>query len=314
MSKKRIDNDIEELGDDILSDLTPGERLELFVRASAEGREDQIEWLRDTTTRANYEIPELEHAIPQQAVTYLSLMTHSELEHAILKIYWHEAERDRQVGFMLLNEALGRLKHGGFGVDEFRHVEAVGRDGADGPYSPKYGSGVSYLATVYEDLWEELGLELLLDQTERRTPFFVDLASAGLVGYPRDLSGSAYDDVDVNRTKSEAYLQEIRLLTAVVDLYSKYHSFRIVAEDYVGVSFKELLGLTAPKSNEELSESPKASEAETILSLYENYINAFPVIAEEFLEEGEEVDVDFDSQAQKRAETIVELFRLPVPD
>lgn len=54
MSKRRVERDIERLGSDVLGELSPDDRLRLFLEAVAEGNEVQLERLQDSAPLVKY--------------------------------------------------------------------------------------------------------------------------------------------------------------------------------------------------------------------------------------------------------------------
>ena len=55
MTKGNVENDIEELSEEVLGDLSHDERLELLLKASAKGKDGWRERLAETAPRATYE-------------------------------------------------------------------------------------------------------------------------------------------------------------------------------------------------------------------------------------------------------------------
>jgi hypothetical protein len=55
MTKRNVENDIEELSEEVLGDLSHDERLELLLEASAKGKDGWRERLAETAPRATYE-------------------------------------------------------------------------------------------------------------------------------------------------------------------------------------------------------------------------------------------------------------------
>lgn len=317
-----LKHDLKGVSDGVLGDLDTEERLRVFIKEAAEDREERIEWLRDTAPRYEYTATDLEYTNGTLKVSMMSLMARNQLYQNYQAIEHHEATRDKYMALMMLNETLARLSRRGFDVDEYGNVDVPeGADAEYNAYGDKQAPEISYLATRYRELWDELPLELLVDEDERAVKQFPGLAASGLLAYPSDLSGEMFDDLDDDRIDSEVYLTELRLLKALVDFHINFHGWRLFAEEHLEVSFDEFLnapvpgdsGASAPSGVVDLDEDLCRS----VLSLNRDYLEAYPALLKEWadadgLEEcDEEVTADLDARAREFADGLAEDTDLP---
>jgi len=319
-----LHHDLKGVSDNVLGDLDTEERLRLFIQEAAEDREDRLEWLAETAPRYQYTATDLEYTNGTLKVSMLSLMARNQLYQNYQAIEHHETARDKYMALMMLNETLSRLSRGAFAIDEFGHVDAPDHDDAEYAYDKTSSPGTACLATRYREVWGELPVELLLDEDERAIKYFTNLAAAGLLAYPSDLSGEAFDDLDEDRIDSEVYLTELRLLKALVDFYINFNGWRRFAEEHLGVSFDELLDVPVPREDG-VSVSSGVVDldeqlCENILSLKRDYLEAYPSLLKEWADADgledvdEEVTADLDARAQEYADGLAEDAEPPVTE
>lgn len=277
-----------------------------------------IDQLVETAPVGTYEMTDPEYMDAIREVFVLSLAASDQLRRQYNMIRIHKAQRDQQLALMLLNEALSRLSRGDFAVDEYGEVATADHDAENYDYDRTHPPDTACLGTRYKRLWDALPCESVVSEAERdRTDYFPNLAAGGLPGYPEDLSGSVYDDLEEDRLTSEAHLYDLRLLNTVVDFYTWVHAWRIFAEDYLEVSVDEFLDVTPPSpvhDGTELSAPATLDEqrCRNILSLNEDYLAAFPRLVEEFSDGDEEIEIDLNPRAQRYADQIAEDIELAV--
>jgi len=316
-----LKHDLKGVSDNVLGDLDTEERLRLFIQEAAEDREERLKWLFETAPVYEYTAPDLEYTDGTLKVSIASLMARNQLYQNYQAIEHHETARDKYMALMMLNETLARLTRGEFDVDEFGHVDAPPHADADYAYGETSSPGTACLATKYRELWDELPVDLLLDEDDRAIKYFPNLAASGLIAYPSDLSGEAFDDLDEDRVDSEVYLTELRLLKALVDFYINFHGWRLFAEEHLEVSFDEFLnapvpgdsGVSAPSGVVDLDEEL----CRNVLSLKRDYLEAYPALLKEWADADgledvdEEVTADLDARAEEFADGLAEDVDLP---
>lgn len=321
MTKRSVQNDIENVSDAILGDLPSDQRLQLFIKGAAAGREDRIKRLAESAPRKEYTATDLEYTNGVKRVYMLSLLARQQLQQNYQAIDQHEADRDKQLALMMVNELLSRLSRGGFGIDEFGTIGAPDHDDAEYAYGRKSSPDTACLATKYRELWDDLPAELLLDEDDREMQYFPNLAAGGLIAYRTDLSEEAFDDLETDRVSSSVYRSEVRLLNTVVDFYINYHGWRLFAEEFLGVTLDEFLGVSVPGDGDDVSGrsfvlSVDEQLCENILSLKRDYLEAYPSLLEEWANDlgysAEEVTPDLDVRAEKYAAGLAEDADLPV--
>ena len=319
-SKRDIEKELDEVSERTLEALPADSRLKMTMSALADGDLDTHERLMQTAPRKEYTATELEYTDGTKKLTTLSLIARHEIQKLYQIIDQHENLRDKYMALMLLNESLSRLSRGEFGVDEFGNLDAPDHADADYAYDKKSGPDTACLGTKYRDLWEELPGELLLDEADRETPYFPNLAAAGLLAYPSDLSGEAFDDLEGDRIQSDLYMSEVKLANALADFYTRFHGWRLFAEEHLDVTFDELLDISTPPGEDDLRATHGIAEinadlCENILSLKQDYLEAYPALLEDLAEKwGEEPpdsSVDLDARAEEFAESIAEEAELP---
>lgn len=312
-----LKHDVKNAQNNVLGDLKTEERLRLFIQEAAADREERIEWLADTAPRHEYTATDLEYMDGTKKLSILSLAARHELQKLYQAVDQHETARDKYMALMILNEALSHLSQGEFEIDEFGHVDTLDHDDADYAYGKTFSPGEACLATKYRELWEDLPVELLLSENDRTIKRFPGLAAAGLLGYPSDLSGEAFDDFDKDRVSSEVYLSDLRLLNALVDFHTHFHGWRLFAEEHLDVTLDELLNVSTPPTEDDIRVTHGISEIDeqlcrNILSLKRDYLEAYPTLLKEWADDGEEIDVDLDARAQEYADVLAEASNLPV--
>lgn len=102
---------------------------------------------------------------------------------------------------------------------------------------------------------------------------------------------------------------------ALVDFHTRFHGWRLFAEDHLDITLDELLDISAPGREDGVGVTHGILEideqlCENILSLKRDYLEAYPAIVEEWTDESEEIDVDLDNRAKNFAEGIAEAVDL----
>lgn len=322
MTKRSIKNDLSDISDHVLGNLDPGKRLRMSLKALAEGDGDTHKRLLETTPMKDYTLTDPKYTEGVQKLFMLSLHASYQLRLQYQALMRFEAERDKQVLTMLLNEALARLARDEFGVDEFGNVNAGDHAEADYAYGMKQSPDIACLATKYRQLWDDLPFELAVQEDKRDIKYFPELAAGGLIGYPDDLSAEAFDDIEDDRIESEANRAELQVMVAVVNFYTHFHGWRLFAEEHIGVSLDEFLGVTMEKAahDDGIVGAVTLDEktCRNVLSLKEDYLDAYPDIVETAVEGEEDTDLDRDlnldlnARARERADRLEEAANLPV--
>lgn len=316
MTKRSVENDLDDMSEEVLGGLDPGKRLRMSLEALADGDLDKHERLMETTPIKSYKLTDPEYTDAVEKVVLLSTTAMYQLRLQYRTLMNFEAERDKQVLAMLLNEALGRLGRDDFGVDGFGNVTAGDHDEADYDYGKTQAPGTARLATKYRRLWDDLPFKLIVDESDRNINYFPELAAGGLLGYPDDLD--MFDDIEDDRIASEAYRSELRLAMAVVSFYTHFHGWRLFAGEHLGVTLDEFLDVTMEDAVEDdgvvAAMEIDEKTCENVLSLREDYLEAYPGLVRSALEDEEEGDleIDLDERAQKRAQTLGEVVELPI--
>ncbi|GAB6880737.1 hypothetical protein JCM17823_30110 [Halorubrum gandharaense] len=287
-----LQHDLKRVSDAALGDLDAEERLRLFIKAAADDREERIDWLTDTAPTKQYEATDLEYTDGIKRFSFLALQARHELQTLYQAITEREADRDRYMALMLLNESLSRLSRGGFDPDEFGNFDAPDHDDAEYAYGETQAPDTAYLATKYRELWESVPAESLLkeDQRARATQQFPNLAALALTAYADDCS--RFDDMDIDRIPPEFVRAELQLAKTVVHFHTRFHGWRIFAEEYLDVTLDEFLAIIRPPEAADspldpftgLPGVPTVDEnlGENILSLKYDYIEAYQSIREEY--------------------------------
>ena len=308
-------NDVKSIGDKQLGDLNTEERLRLFIKEAADDREERAEWLRETAPTKRYEATDLEFTDGIKRYSFMSMWAKYELQTLYQAVAECEAERDRYMALMLLNEALERLSQGHFTVDEYGNVDTPASWLGD--YGPQYDPETSTLATKFRELWEDVPAELLLDEDSRSgtTEVFTHFAGLALTAYAEDYSG--FDDLEIDRIPSPLAKAEMGLAKTIAKFYTHFHGWRIFAEEYLDVTLDELLDLTRPPEDTDMMLAPPPSTpgvdeelCDNILSYYEDYLEAYQSIREEYAErvgmEQPDAPMDLDERAEAFAQGIGE--------
>lgn len=282
-SKDKIRRDLEGLSDELLGDLSSAERVQVFAKAAAQDNDEFIGKLWANTPRKQYEMPDLDARSGARTMFLLSALVHRELVRLETEMKVHKAERDRAMALVLLNETLSRLSHGQFNVDEYGNTEIP--ESWPDAYGPKYAPETSKLATKYRALFESTALELPIPEAERSPEYFPGLAAHSLLAYRDDLSHEAFEDLPAF-SHSAVFQSEALLIHTVVEFYRTYQAWRVIAEDHIGISFDEFLGVAqsekdrggmlATANDTQLDED----QCETILSLHQLYLDAYEDVVE----------------------------------
>ena len=317
-----LKHDLKGVSDTVLGDLSTEERIRVFAKEAADGNEEFLQELADTAPKHKYTSTDLEYLNGIKKVGAVSLQARHELQTRYQVITQHETTCEEHMALMLLNESLSRLSRGGFEIDEFGNFDAPDHDDAEYAYGKKSAPDTAFLATKYRELWEDVPAELLLDEDDRAgtTEVFSNLAAAGSLAYPDDLSGEAFDDLEKDRISSEVYQSEVRLLHALVDFHTRFHGWRLFAEEHLDITLDALLDISAPEDEDEYGVGNihginEISEGlcENILSMKQDYLEAYPALLEEWADDmGENVEeVDLDARAQNFADGLADAVDLP---
>jgi hypothetical protein len=309
-----LKHDLKGVSDTVLGNLSTEERIRTFAKEAAEGNEERLEQLADTAPRKEYRATDLDYLNGIKKVGVLSLQARHELQKRYQVITEHETTRDKHMALLMLNESLSRLTRGTFEIDEFGHFDAPSHADGDYAYGKKRAPDTAYLATKYRELWEDVPAELLVAEDDREIKQLPELAAAGLLSYPSDLSSDVFDDLDDDRISSEVYQSEVRLLNALVDFHTRYHGWRLFAEEHLDIALDELLGISSPEGEDGVGVTHGIAEideqlCENVLSLKRDYLEAYPVLLEEWT--GDKIDVDLDARAQNSADGLADAVDLP---
>ena len=319
-----LQHDLKGVSDTVLGNLSTEERIRVFAKEAADGNEEFLQQLADTAPRHEYTATDLEYLNGIKKVGAVSLQARHELQKRYQAITEHETTRDKYMALMLLNESLSRLSRGAFEIDEFGNFDAPDHDTAEYAYGKKRPPDGAYLATKYRELWEDVPAELLVDEGDRAgtAEVFPELAASGLLAYPDDLSGEAFDDLDDDRISSEVYQSEVRLLNALVDFHTRFHGWRLFAEEHLDVTLDDLLDISAPEDDGEdvVAVTHGIAEideqlCENILSMNGDYLEAYPALVEEWAgdmgRDAGKINTDLDARAQNFADGLADAVDLP---
>jgi len=315
-----LKHDLKGVSDTILGNLSTEERIRTFAKEAAEGNEERLEQLADTAPKHEYTATDLEYLNGIKKVGAVSLQARHELQKRYQVIDQHEITRDKYMALMLLNESLSRLSRGAFQIDEFGNFDAPPHDDAEYAYGKSLPPDTAYLATKYRELWRDVPAELLVDEQDRAgtAEVFPELAAAGSLAYPDDLSGEAFDSLKDDRISSEVYLTEVRLLNVVVDFHTRFHGWRMFAEKHLDITLDDLLDISAPEEETVVGNTHGINDiseglCETVLSRKHDYLEAYPSLVEEWADGiGEDVEeVDLDARARNFAEGLAAAVDLP---
>jgi hypothetical protein len=311
-------HDLKGVSDTVLGDLDTEERLRLFIQEAAEDRKDRIEWLTETAPTKQYEATDLEYTDGIKRYSFLSLQARHELQTLYQAITEHEANRDRYMAVMLLNEALEQLSQGYFTVDEYGNVDLPSSWPDD--YGPRYAPRQSTLATKFRELWEDVPAEFLLKEADRSgtAEVFTGLAGLALTAYAEDYSG--FDDLEIDRIPSPLAKAEMSLAKTLVEFYTHFHGWRIFAEKYLDVTLDEFLAIIRPPEAADSPLDPFAGPhgvpavdeelCENTLSYYGDYLEAYQSLREEYADragmERPDPPLTLDDRAEAFAQAIGE--------
>ena len=321
-----LQHDLKGVSDTVLGNLSTEERIRVFAKEAADGNEEFLQQLADTAPRHEYTATDLEYLNGIKKLGSLALQARYDLQTRYQVINKLMQKRDKCVALMLLNESLSRLSRGGFDIDEFGGFDAPEHDDAEYAYGDKWPPDTSFLATKYRELWEDVPAELLVGEDTRsdHTKLFPRLGAAGSLAYPDDLSGETFDDLDRDRMPSEVHETEVRLLITLVEFRTRFYGYRIFAEEHVGVTFDEFLGVVTEGNDDPTPGhivTLNEQICETLLSTSQDYFEAYPVVLQESVglvedadEENtpslEEIEENLDARAQNFAEGIAEAVDL----
>jgi hypothetical protein len=313
-----LQHDLKGVTDTVLGDLSTEERIRIFAKEAADGNEEFLEQLADTAPRKEYTATDLDYLNGIKKVGAVSLQARHELQTRYQVITEHETTRDKYMALMLLNESLSRLSRGAFEIDGFGNFDAPDHDDTEYAYGKQQSPSIAYLATKYRELWEDVPAELLVDEGDRAgtAEVFPELAASGLIAYPDDLSAETFDDLDDDRIPSEVHETEFRLLHALVDFHTRFHGWRLFAEEHLDITLDELLDISAPEEEDVAGNIHGINEiserlCENTLSMNRDYLEALPALLEEWADEGENIDLDLDANAQNFADGLADAVDLP---
>ena len=227
-----LHQDVETAQDAVLGGLDADERVRMFLKAAAEGKEDRIEMLRDSAPRYEYETRDLEFTHGAIEAVSLSSAANAELERLYTAMMMYETARNMHVAVVLLNEALEQLSQGHFTVDEYGNADTPASWPHD--YGPQYDPDESRLAGKYRELWDRNDLELAFDPEDRSRPFFAAMAADGLLGYRTEVMEN-YAPAGMARA-------EKHLIDTVAEFYRAFHTYRRLAEEHHDMTLDEFLG------------------------------------------------------------------------
>jgi len=282
-----LHQDVEAAQDTVLGGLETDERIRMFLKASAEDRDDRIEMLRDSAPRSTYEMPDLEFTEGTKEVYLLSMLANHTLERLYTTILMHEAGRDKHILAILLNQALAELSQGHFTVDEYGNVDTP--ESWPNPHEWMDDTDTARLAGRYGELWAERDLELPPSFDERVTPYFAEMATAGLLGYRHKL-----DRLEDGLSRT-AFIDE-QLTSATAEFYVGFHTFHRLAEEHLDTTLDELLQATqAERSMFDASLPSGRIDEEACRDLLERkeiYLDAHEGVLEVLMDAAEEMDAE----------------------
>ena len=313
-----LQRDVKGVSDTILGDLSTEERIRIFAKKAAEGDEERIEQLADTAPQYEYTATDLEYLNGIKKLGAVSMQARYELQVRYQAITEHEETRNKYVALLLLNESLSRLSRGAFEIDEFGNFDAPDHDNAEYAYGEKQAPDMAYVATKYRELWDDVPAEFLIDERDRAGTIevFPALAAAGSFAYRSDLSGEAFDDLERDRVSSEVHSSELRLLNTLAEFHTRFNGWRLFAEEQLEITLGELLDVSAPEEHgKHIHGISVISEdlCENTLSIYGDYLEAYPTVLEELAGEiGKDVErVDLDERARNYADGLADAVDLP---
>lgn len=312
-----LHDDLENVSETVLGSLDARDRLRLFIEEAAADNGERVALLAKTAPEYEYRAPDLAYTQGVREVMATSLTARLDLQHALSAVRECERTRDLNVALLLLNEVLGRLSRDAFAIDEEGRITAPPHGEADYAYGEKYPPDTVLAATKYHDVWRSVPAELLLDALDhdRTRPYWPGLGARGAAaadgGSTPDHGGGEAGGLD--GVVSAVGRAELELVVALTDLYTAFHGWRRVAEDHLGVSLDELLGVTGPHhadlDNRAYSPSVLVDEVqcEAALALKQEYLDALPDLAA-VVHEGGDTDpgVDLDVRAQAFADRVAD--------
>lgn len=264
-----LKHDLKGVSDGVLSDLDTEERLRVFIQEAAEDREERIEWLTETAPTKQYEATDLAYTDGIKRYSFLSLQARHELQTLYQAITEREADRDRYMAVMLLNEALEGLSQGHFTVDEYGNADTPASWPHD--YGPQYDADESRLAGKYRELWDRNDLELAFDTEDRSRPFFAAMAADGLLSYRTEVTEN-FQPAAMART-------EKHLIDTVAEFYRAFHTYRRLAEEHLDMTLDEFLGASQterlPFDDRTGPRRLTEEECRDVLERMQQYIDAY---------------------------------------
>ena len=328
---KRIDDlkhDVQDVSENVLGNLDTEERLRVFARKAAEGDNEFLEQLDNTAPEYEYTSPDLKYLNGVRKLGTLSLQARYTLQALYQTINKYEQSLEKLTALMLLNESLSRLSRGGFDIDEFGNFDAPDHDDAEYAYGAQYPPQTAYLATKYRELWEGVPAKFVIDEDDRAegTKMFPKLGANGSLAYAGDLSDEGFDAFDTDRLPSEVREKEEQMMMAVIKFRTRYHGWRIFAEEHLNITFDEFLGVTSTGGEDDLDRVGVVEINEQIcknvVRIHGDYIEAYPPLLEEWAgmlddvdedstPDREEIEANLDARAETFAEAIAEATDLP---
>ena len=143
-----------------------------------------------------------------------------------------------------MNESLCQHSPESVDIDEFGQVEAPSYSNGESSAKHTSSGGRAYLTAKYRALWEDTPHNFLLEEDAQVEEYLSNLAATGLMGYPSDISGEWFDELPEDRIPSELHQSEMQLVGALPELHTRYHGWRMLAEEEIGIQLDELLQIT----------------------------------------------------------------------
>lgn len=300
-----LERDLSELSAEVLGGLSSEERVHAFAKEAAAGNDAFLKQLADTAPEREYTLRDPLYFREIQNLGAISLQARFELQTRYQAISETNTALNMYNSLFLLNESLSRLSRDKFGIDEFGQLEAAAKSDEMSKGDDTVSRRTSYLASRYQSLWDDMPQELLV--RGRHEDFMQNLAATGLLGYPSDISWESYEKIPDDRIPSELRYTEMQLADALIDFYTRYHGWRMFAEDEIGITLDELLSISMLEPDGERRSVvphriPAVTErlCENTLSLNQEYLQALPNLVE-YRGEDEEA-LDLEARAQRFAE------------
>jgi hypothetical protein len=304
-----LQRDLGELSKQALGDLSSEERVHAFAKEAAAGNDEFLKQLAVTAPEREYTLRDPLYFREIQKLGAISLQARFELQTHYQAFSEAKAARNMYSALFLLNESLSRASRDRFDNDECGRLQAAATSDEKSPDYDLVSRGTSYLASKYQALWDDMPQELLV--RGRHEEFMQNLAATGLLGYPSDISGESFDDLPENCIPSELHHTEMQLAGALIDFHTRYHGWRMFAEDEIGIMLDELLSISMMEpdgGNRSVVPGgvPVVTErlCENTLSLNQEFLQALSNIVE-YRSKGEEA-LDLEARAQRFAEEMAE--------